>query len=195
MPQSHLCFQFRSSVVQDPNAWNPVNLSFFFFFLHILHQVYLCLWTITENYICFWMGWLMVCCTVLSGGKQNIFSMMSCVYDSRTSTTHPCAASAWPWGEHQLKTATFDHCVDCFLLTKDWSISRYTGSVGDFVFSWEILCLSFLMGVVKHTFLSDVFDFALTFKHNIGCITLFICRCSWLMQTFGYFLMKLKMFW
>lgn len=68
--------------------------------------------------------------------KQNIFAIMFCVSHSHNSTTYPCAASAWPCDEHQLKTASFDHCVDCFLFTKEWSIARYTGSAGAFVFSW-----------------------------------------------------------
>lgn len=42
MPQSHLCFQFRSSVFWDPDAWNPVTcLVFLFCFFAYLHQVYL----------------------------------------------------------------------------------------------------------------------------------------------------------
>lgn len=38
------------------------------------------------------------------------------------------------------------------------------------------------------------FPLASTFKLDIDCILLFIHKCSWWMQTFGYFLTKLKMF-
>lgn len=66
----------------------------------------------------FLMGRSVVYCTVLSKEeKQNIFAVMSCVYDLHNGATYPCAASAWPWDERQLKTASFDHCVDCFLFT------------------------------------------------------------------------------
>lgn len=102
MPQSHLCFQFRSSVFWDPDAWHPVTRLFVCLFgvvfvFHISHQVYLT--SVNHRWSpCIQMGgWSVQHCQKKRG--------------SRVSTAPPIFHFGGG-GEHWIAQR-----VDCFVLT------------------------------------------------------------------------------
>lgn len=112
---------------------------FFHFSCIFLHQVYLRLWIITEKqkqkntlgWGCWWR-----CCTVPSKTtkRQSVFA------PSRRLGRHPFLVQLDFWGEHRLKLTSLITVWIVSSFAKDWSISRYTGSVGSFVFSQWTLC-------------------------------------------------------
>lgn len=57
-----------------------------------------------------------------------------------TLRRHPFLVQLDFWGEHRLKSTSLITVWIVSSFAKDWSISRYTGSVGSFVFSQRTLC-------------------------------------------------------
>lgn len=57
-----------------------------------------------------------------------------------TLRRHPFLVQLDFWGEHRLKSTSLITVWIVSSFAKDWSVSRYTGSVGSFVFSQWTLC-------------------------------------------------------
>lgn len=158
----------------------PCKLVFFSF--TILHQVYLCLLTITENYICFWMGGLMVACTVLSEGKAehliyDVLLFITCIIVPPILVQQVLDLGVnISWRRHLSITVWI-----VFYLLK---IDLYLDTLDQLV----LLCFldSFCVSVSWWCHMTDIsqqyvlFGIDIQTRHN--CIVLFKCRCSCWMQ-------------